>query len=245
MKAWGITDRGIVRTQNQDTYRIEELANGSLVGIVCDGMGGARAGNVASALAADVFIDELKRSVVQQTPPEKLDEILNGAISLANRTVYEQSCLGEEFAGMGTTLICALAWGNKALVANIGDSRAYHINRSGIEQISKDHSVVEDLIHRGDLTPEEARNHPSRNLITRALGTELEVECDLFSVDLEPGDTIVLCSDGLSNMVTDQELLNEVSRMESKEECCPRLLEISKTRGAPDNVTIVLIEKEA
>ena len=156
-------------------------------------------------------------------------------------TVYDQSRQIEEFDGMGTTLVGVLIQGKTATVVNVGDSRAYRIDRMGIRQITKDHSVVQLMVDRGELTAEMARTYPGKNLITRAIGTEPTVMTDVFHVELEKGDCLLLCSDGLSNMMDDQEILFEVAHGVNKQECCQRLLEIVKGRGAPDNVTSVLI----
>ena len=142
---------------------------------------------------------------------------------------------------MGTTVVAAAARPELAVVTNIGDSRAYLISREGIRQISKDHSLVENMVDHGELTPQQARKHPSRNLITRALGPEAAVQADTFPVQWKQGDFLLLCSDGLVNTVTDQEILFEVIHGGALEECLQRLLALSRQRGAPDNVTAILL----
>ena len=241
MQYWGLTDPGCVRKQNQDTYMMEQLDRNSAVFVVCDGMGGAKSGNIASSLAADVFVQEIKRSFTSNMDREKSDQMLRSAVKLANFTVYDQAKQFEEFDGMGTTLVAVLVRGKKATVINVGDSRAYGINSDGIHQLTQDHSLVQMMVDRGELTPEKAKNYPGKNLITRAIGTESTVLCDLFHLDLARGDYLLLCSDGLSNMMDDQEILFEVVHGAQKEDCCQRLLNIAKNRGAPDNVTSVLI----
>ena len=167
--------------------------------------------------------------------------MLRSAASLANIAVYEQSQLSEEYSGMGTTLVAALLYEKAALVLNIGDSRAYHIDAEGVSCVTTDHSVVELMVQRGELTPEQAKNHPSKNLITRAVGTGAQVFADVFYVTMKKGECLLLCTDGLSNLMADQEILFEVVHGARKDDCCKRLLEIAKDRGAPDNVTSVLI----
>lgn len=240
MQTWGLTDAGNVRPQNQDSYRIEAVGNGVLA-VVCDGMGGARSGNVASRLASEVFSEEVKRSYSPDMTLEEAERVLRTAAKLANITVYEQSQLSEAYNGMGTTLVAALACGPTVLVLNVGDSRAYHINADGVRCITTDHSVVELMVLRGELTPEQAKTHPHKNLITRAVGTSKRVLPDLFRVQVEEGDSLLLCSDGLSNLLADQEILFEVVHGARMDDCCQRLLEIAKHRGAPDNVTSVLV----
>ncbi len=241
MQYWGLTDPGCVRTQNQDSYQIEQLDRSSLLCVVCDGMGGAKSGNVASALAVDVFIQEIRRSWKAGLELWQTDQILRSAVKLANFTVFDQAQQFEEFNGMGTTLVAALLQGKQATVINVGDSRAYGINGEGIRRITRDHSLVQMMLERGELTPEQARTYPGKNLITRAIGTEPMVESDLYHVPMERGDSLLLCSDGLSNMMDDQEILFEVVHGVNKQFCCRRLLEIAKNRGAPDNVTSVLV----
>jgi len=239
---WGLTDAGCVRAQNQDTYFMEQLDRSSAVCVVCDGMGGAKSGNVASSLAAEAFIQEVKRSFSSLMDREKTDLLLRGAVKVANFTVYDQAQQFEEFSGMGTTMVAVLVRGKKVTVVNVGDSRAYMISQEGICQLSRDHSVVQMMVDRGELSPEAAKSYPGKNLITRAVGTESMVLCDIFHAEAAKGDYVLLCSDGLSNMMDDQEILFEVVHGADPAQCCQRLLAIAKDRGAPDNVTSVLIK---
>lgn len=242
MHCWGLTDPGCVRAQNQDSYQIEELDRNTRLCVVCDGMGGAKSGNIASTLAIDVFVQEVKRSWNSSMTRTTIDQMLKGAVKLANFTVYDQAAQFEDFTGMGTTLSAALISGKNVSVVNVGDSRVYCINENGISQITKDHSLVQMMVERGELTPELARTYPGKNFITRAIGTDTVVECDLFHTVLDRGDCLLLCSDGLSNMMDDQEILFEVVHGVNKQQCCQRLLDIAKSRGAPDNVTSILIQ---
>ncbi len=241
MQSWGLTDPGIVRKENQDAYRIEKLEGGGLLAVVCDGMGGAKSGNIASRLAVEVFVEEVRRCWTRNMSQDKIDMMLRGAVKLANFTVFDQSAQFPEFDGMGTTLVAALIKGKKATIVNVGDSRAYSIDGEGIQQITKDHSLVQLMVDRGELKPEAAKNRPGKNYITRAIGTEPVVMCDIFRRDVTRGDFILLCSDGLSNVMDDQEILFEIAHGVNKQLCCKRLLNIAKNRGAPDNVTSVLI----
>lgn len=242
MQYWGITDPGCTRTQNQDTYQIEVLDRNTLLGVVCDGMGGAKSGNVASTLAVDVFVQEVKRTWVSGMDPEQQEQMLRNAVKLTNFTVYDQAQQFEEFAGMGTTLVAVLIHGKHVTVVNIGDSRAYSVKADGVRQLTVDHSLVQMMVSRGELTPERARSYPGKNFITRAIGTEPAVECDILYRRLESGECLLLCTDGLSNLVDEQEILFEVVHGVNKKSSCERLLEIAKNRGAPDNVTCVLIQ---
>ena len=241
MQCWGLTDPGCVRTQNQDAYHIESLDRSSVLAVVCDGMGGAKSGNVASTLAIDVFVQEIKRSWNASMDWEAADQMLRSAAKLANFTVYDQAMQFEEFTGMGTTLVAALIRGGEVTVVNVGDSRAYVCDRDGIKQLTTDHSLVQMMVDRGELTPELARTYPGKNFITRAIGTEPVVECDLFHHKVDRGDYLLLCSDGLSNMMDAQEILFEVVHGFNKQLCCQRLTDIAKNRGGPDNITSILI----
>ena len=241
MQSWGLTDKGCVRKMNQDAYEIRQLDRNTLLCVVCDGMGGAKSGNIASSLAVDVFSQEIQRTWTPNMEWDKADQIMKGAVKLANFTVYDQARQFEEFDGMGTTLVAAFIRGRQVSFVNVGDSRAYIINQKGIIQVTRDHSVVQLMVDRGELTSEMAKNYPGKNLITRAVGTESMVSCDVFRRELSKGDYLLLCSDGLSNMMDDQEILFEVVHGVNKERCCTRLLDIAMCRGCPDNVTCVLV----
>ena len=241
MQSWGLTDPGCVRPQNQDAYQIEQLDRNTLLGVVCDGMGGAKSGNIASTLAVDVFVQEVKRTWSASMNADKIDQMLRGAVKLANFTVFDQAAQFEEFDGMGTTLTAVLIKGKTATVVNVGDSRVYAVDAGGIFQLTRDHSLVQMMVERGELTPELARTYPGKNFITRAIGTEPVVDCDLFHHKVDRGDYLLLCSDGLSNMMDAQEILFEVVHGFNKQLCCQRLTDIAKNRGGPDNITSILI----
>ena len=241
MQSWGLTDVGCVRAQNQDAFLIEKLDKHTLLCVVCDGMGGAKSGNIASTLAADVFVQQVKQTWNGEFNQGNVDHMLKNAVKLANFTVFDQAQQFEEFAGMGTTLVAVLVHGKWATFVNVGDSRAYMIDQVGIHQVTVDHSVVQLMVSRGEITPEQAKTYPGKSLITRAIGTETMVPCDIFHKKLSPGNFLLLCSDGLSNLMDDQEILFEVAHGQEKDRCCQRLLDIAKKRGAPDNVTSVLV----
>lgn len=241
MQCWGLSDPGCVRSQNQDAFQIVQLDRSTVLCVVCDGMGGAKSGNIASSLATEVFVEEVCRVWKQGLSQEQIDQMLRSAVKLANFTVYDQAAQFPEFDGMGTTLVAVFIRGRKATIVNVGDSRCYGIDQEGITQITKDHSLAQLMVDRGEMTPETSKNFPGKNLITRAIGTEPVIMCDIFHRDLRKGDFLLLCSDGLSNLLDDQEILFEVVHGVNKQQCCKRLLNIAKNRGAPDNVTSVLI----
>ncbi len=241
MQAWGLTDPGCVRVQNQDAYGVHVFEEDSLLCTVCDGMGGAKSGNVASSLALQVFMQEAIRLRKPGMSQEQTGQMFREAVHLANFTVYDQSQQFEDFEGMGTTLVAAYVDKQMAVIANVGDSRCYLLNREGVQCLTTDHSLVQLMVQRGELSREQAKNYPGKNLITRAIGTEPGVECDLFYQPVQKGDYLLLCTDGLSNLLDDQEILFEVVHGVNKQLCCQRLLGICQERGAPDNVTSVLI----
>lgn len=238
---WGVTDRGLVRRNNQDACAHAVREGDYAWCVVCDGMGGAAAGDLASTLAVSRFENHM---ICLDEPEEYQDEgdLLVQAVQAANRAVYLKAGTNRAYAGMGTTLVGALVRRDTLWTVNVGDSRAYYITEDRIQQITRDHSVVEELVQRGSITPEEARHHPQRNLITRALGTGRQVKVDLFQRTVEKGDTVLLCSDGLVNEVTEQEIHQEVLAGGTPEEICRRLLERALAAGAPDNVTVVLAQ---
>ena len=241
MEYWGLSETGKVRAQNQDCFRIEELDRNTVLAAVCDGMGGAKSGNIASRLAIDVFTEEVRCSYKPSMTPEQVEQLLENAVKLANFTVYDQARQFADFEGMGTTLVAALVSGKNATIVNVGDSRCYHITHSDIRRITVDHSLVQMMVDRGELTAEEARSYPGRNYITRAVGTEPTVQSDIFAIRLDRGEALLLSSDGLHNEADDQEILFEVVHGVNNDNCCRRLLDIADMRGSPDNVTCVLV----
>lgn len=245
MKVWGITDAGLVRKDNQDAYAAEEeTRSGHTICVVCDGMGGTTGGQLASRIAVTTFVQELKKVLTPDMTPEQLREASSYAAALANRAIRAEAERSEKLRDMGTTLVSAVSWSDGVVICNVGDSRAYHITREGISRVTKDHSLVESMVDRGDITAEEARRHPNRNLITRALGPDATAACDGYITPMNPGEFILLCTDGLVDTVTDQEMLFEVIHGDDRDTCLHRLLEISKSRGAADNVTAVLMQME-
>lgn len=220
---------------------MEQLDKNVLLCVVCDGVGGAKSGNIASTLASDVLVQELRATWRNGLDPVEVGERLRQAVKLANLTVCDQANEVADFEGMATTMVAAVLQPDRATVLNVGDSRAYYIGSQGIRQVTTDHSLVQMMLSRGELTPEEAENYPRKNVITRAIGAETTVLCDIFQVEMKKEDCLLLCSDGLSNLVDEQELLFEIVHGE-RESCCQRLLQIAQNRGAPDNVTCVLAQ---
>ena len=241
METWTISDVGIVRrgSVNEDICKVKKYDEHSLLAAVCDGMGGANAGEIASEMAINTFMSHFEEFF--DLRESKLEQAVKNAVHDANSAVYDASQKSEGLLGMGTTLVAALCSENRAMIANVGDSRAYHITEDGIFKITEDHSLVSELVKSGQLSSMEARRHPSRNLITRALGVEPEVECDIYCCDVKKGEFILLCSDGLHDQVSEPEIYYEVYETGKPQSACENLVKTANQRGGSDNVTIVLI----
>jgi protein phosphatase len=228
------TDPGRKRRRNEDAFVIDPP-----LFVVADGMGGAQAGEVASRLAAAAFrefheADEL-------APEERLEAI----VQEANRRIFERAREDTGLSGMGTTVTAALLGEEKVAVGHVGDSRAYRIRGEALELLTEDHSLVADLMRSGRLTPEEAEAHPQRSVITRALGTDPDVDVDTFSVGVETDDLFLLCSDGLTSMVPGEEILKHVRESDTLEKAAKALIKAANKRGGEDNITVVLFQVEA
>lgn len=246
MTAYGISDRGCRRPTNQDAYALS-VKDEEKVAIlaVCDGMGGANAGNVASRFALDTFMERVQEKVSPDMSREAMERALRDASDAANETVFRLSTRQPEFAGMGTTLVAGIVVQDKTMLINIGDSRAYEIDAKNIIQLTEDHSYVNEMIRQGKLHAEAARSHPNRNLITRAVGVDPTVEGDIYEVDLREGETMLLCSDGLSSMVEDEQIAEIVRRAADLETAANALVEAAKLRGGADNITVILFSRDS
>ena len=242
MNALGKTDVGLRRHENQDTFAVETIGK-SVAAVVCDGMGGAEGGQIASTLAVETFLKELRALLREDMSVEQLRELASFCVAQANTAVYERA-LEDDCRGMGTTLVSAVAGEKGTVVCNVGDSRAYLIRDGEITRITHDHSVVQTLVESGNITAEEARTHPNRNLITRALGTEEMTQCDAFEVAFQRGDKLLLCTDGLVVTATDEDICRAVCTGKSSEQDLDELIALAKAQGAPDNVTVVLVDHD-
>lgn len=243
MKSFGLTDKGTVRRDNQDSFILEKCRNNLIVAL-CDGMGGAKAGGLASQLSNKAFVAYLYARLTARVSRGDYRSMLEAACAEANGVAYEYSHFSDEFDGMGTTIVGGVIKSNgTGYIINVGDSRAYQICRRGesIRQITRDHSLVEELLEFGVITPEQALNHPQRNVITRALGSDPTVQPDYFEIELEPGDVLLLCSDGLSNVISDEELCRFAAERGEPEQLCRALMHTALERGARDNVTVVAV----
>ena len=243
MNCFGLTDPGKTRTENQDSFLIENCEKASCVILaLCDGMGGANAGGLASQLSCKAFVNYVYNHLTNYSNrPSDYPRIMREACEEANGVAFAYSQFGDNLTGMGTTMVAAIMRRNgSGYVLNVGDSRAYFLHRRVLRQISKDHSLVEELLDAGIITPDQAVHHPQKNVITRALGSDNLVEADIFPVSLTPGDSLLLCSDGLSNIVPEEEITAVLVDSADAESACRDLLDLALSRGAPDNVSMIV-----
>lgn len=242
MKIVAKTDRGHVRETNQDAYAVGEFSDEVVWAVVCDGMGGAAGGNIASALAVKVISDKINASYREKMRDMSIKNMLDSALTAANIEVYDMADAKLELHGMGTTVVCAIVRDNQAFIAHAGDSRAYVLSDGNINQITTDHSMVQDLLSRGKITDEQAAKHPNKNIITRAVGVDKSIEIDFDQIDLDDNSTLLLCSDGLSNYVTNEEIVDLMS--DGKHYAfADRLVQKANENGGGDNITVVVISK--
>ena len=256
---YGRSDIGKVRSANQDSYIVGRLCENAALCVVCDGMGGAKSGNVASECAAVVFAEKVRKYAAQRISQKNMMEldsddacvILDDAAHDANSAVYKKSQTSSAFKGMGTTLVAALICDDVAYVINVGDSRLYLISDNTITQITHDHSYVQHLIDSGSLTVEDARTHPYRNRITRAVGVGSDLEADIYSVDLSSLDCcyLLLCSDGLSGQILPEDIYGIISDDQEYEDTdeelaakTSKLIDAANAQGGPDNITALLVK---
>ena len=248
MKFFAKSDIGITRQENQDSYGITEAEGEYLLAVVCDGMGGVVGGKTAAKLAVKTYLERFsffyseRRDATDSLTSFDIRRIFSNSVYSANKAVCEKSESEEALRGMGTTLTSAMIYKNSLYTANVGDSRIYLIRGEEITQITKDNSYVQELLDKGLIDEQEARCHPRRNLITKALGVASEVEPDFSSLTLEEGDVILLCSDGLTNALSDEEIASVINEKDSLEEKGKRIIDKANQKDGEDNVTVVLIK---
>jgi len=240
MKISARSDVGRVRENNQDAYAIGELPGGAVWAVVCDGMGGHAGGNIASSIAVKAVSDMICSSFRPDMTMTAVKNLFASAISAANIKIYDKAKKDSQLQGMGTTAVVAVVFGSGAYIAHVGDSRVYSVNSDGITQITVDHSVVQEMIDSGTITKEEAQQSPYKHLITRALGLNDDVSFDFTAIDFPKGSKLILCSDGLTNMVDDKTILSLVSDGMTHD-YAHRLVEAANAAGGADNSTVVVI----
>ena len=249
MSFYGITDIGLVRPENQDSCNALKICDDLHLYIVCDGMGGENGGKTASTIACRTFCESFTRIIGKYLTKNRLpakykrniSEYLTAALDEANNAVYNAALSDNNLHGMGTTLVAALIADSTAYIINVGDSRAYLVYDNKIIQITKDHSYVQFLVDSGKIEPEEAKNHPQKNIITRSVGVESEVHADIFKVALQNGQFILLCTDGLSNTVSDSEICGCLMKNIPIKEKASALIDLAKLNGSSDNITTLIV----
>lgn len=242
MKLAAKTDIGYGRMENQDNYRAARLPDDTVWGLICDGMGGANSGKLASQLAAQALEEYFDQSLDDVVPGQET-QFLQQAVQQANRRIYEEASRFPEHAGMGTTVAGALVRGGHAWLFHAGDSRVYLFRAGELRQLTRDHSMVQELVENGAITAQQAATHPKKNIITRALGVNPSVEVETGECAVRPGDVLLMCSDGLSNPVSDRtmaRILAEVPFYQAADALVAKALE----RGGQDNITVLLIGVE-
>ncbi len=240
MQLAGLTNRGRERARNEDNYVLKTNDHATLM-VVADGMGGHRAGNVASSLVvvtAERYWVEYKHNAALS--PEESRKFISKLITEANEVIYEEASNSVEKRGMGTTLTAGLLCGHRLIIGHVGDSRAYHINNGTINLLTRDHSLLEQLLASGQVKPEEAQDHPQRHVLTRALGMDPQPEIDLLEIELEAGAALLFCTDGLTNMVSDEEILRAYLQQADPRVLAEKLVEMANSRGGLDNITVVI-----
>lgn len=241
MQVYSKTDIGLMRSSNQDYCLTGELSDGTVWAVVCDGMGGANGGSTASRVAAETIAAQLKELYGIQKYHDDMEKLLYEAVAIANQRVYDMSRDIFSLRGMGTTVVCAAAREETVHIVHAGDSRAYLYDGGHLRQLTRDHSMVQELVDMGEITPEQAQNHPNKNIITRALGTRVNLKTDYNCAEFKKNDILLICTDGLSNYLTEESLL-EFLRTSPCNELTGRLIEKAKEMGGSDNITVAVIE---
>ncbi len=231
---------GIVRSNNQDFCLAGEFADGMTWAIVCDGMGGATGGNIASETAAKTIRDKITYGYHEGMNDNSLKHLMISAVDAANATVYYRSQNDEQLRGMGTTVVLSIIRGDTLCVAHVGDSRLYVVTKNSISQMTTDHSVVQMMIDNGEISAEEAKDHPQKNVITRAIGVEESIRIDFSQEEYNDGDIVLLCTDGLTNYVEDSQIL-EICNTYDGYTLADELVNAANKNGGGDNVTVVTV----
>ncbi|MGN1137913.1 MAG: Stp1/IreP family PP2C-type Ser/Thr phosphatase [Ruminococcus sp.] len=240
MEVFSKSDIGLVRSQNQDDCRFGVISPSCVWAVVCDGMGGANGGNIASATAVEYISREIERMYSEDLTKAELSTLMTEIVSQANIEVYNMAQNDVELTGMGTTCEFILVKDTIVHVVHVGDSRTYAIRGGKIKQLTEDHSVVQEMVRRGEITPEQAQNHPNKNFITRALGIKPQVHLDYIEANFIYGDVLLICTDGLSNCVTTGDMVKICH--ENRGEGLPhKLVEKAKEGGGSDNITVTVV----
>lgn len=243
MKIIGETHQGIVRNSNQDSFAFGDFSEGSCWAVVCDGMGGVNGGNIASSTAVKTIAESFCQSYRKEMNGNSIKNLMQTAVYHANYLVFTRAEAEEELTGMGTTVVAAIIADGKACIMHIGDSRAYLITKGEIRQITRDHSIVQMMVDNGQITPDQAKEHPRKHIITRAIGVEENVEPDYDEVEFGEEDILLLCSDGLTNYAEDDDIYR-LATQGGFEGIADRLIQLANQNGGGDNITVLAIARK-
>ncbi|MFJ7976348.1 Stp1/IreP family PP2C-type Ser/Thr phosphatase [Peribacillus sp. NPDC096379] len=236
-----LTNQGKVRQHNEDNGGIFLNPHGVRLAIVADGMGGHRAGDVASQMTVEFLQKRWEEESGPMFSPNEAESWLQREIKEINRLLFIYSEENSECQGMGTTIVAAICTNKFSTIANIGDSRCYLYNESGFKQVTEDHSLVNELVRSGQISKEDAENHPRKNVLLRALGTEINVEMDIFTIICEEADVLLLCSDGLSNKISEQEMITIITNQDELDKKANSFITMANEYGGEDNITLALL----
>lgn len=240
MIIYGASDIGRVRSSNQDSFITGKMSDSVSFVVVCDGMGGANGGNIASEIATNVISEHIKSAYRDNMGSNSIRYLLMSAVIAANAEIYDRAQEDETLLGMGTTVVAVIVVDNSAHIVHVGDSRAYIVSPNNIEQITHDHSVVQSMLDNGEITEQEARKHPNRNVITRALGVRDKVDVDYDEISLSEYDILLICTDGLTNFVEDKKIAKIIKKNKISE--YPNvLIDTANNNGGGDNITVVTL----
>lgn len=237
MKIFGKTDIGLVRSSNQDAFRIGKFDSGTVWAVLCDGMGGASGGDIASKMAVDLIAERILGNYNDNMKTSSVANLLESAINFASIKIFDIAREDETLSGMGTTVVAAVIRDGEAMISHAGDSRAYIIGED-IRQVTTDHSIVQEMLDRGEITEEEAKHHPIKNYITRALGVKDRISVDFTTEDFGEDDILLMCSDGFSNMI-ESDSLKELIKC-ADDDTCKKLVDTANSNGGKDNITVVI-----
>lgn len=235
----GKTDKGLVRESNQDDFAVGSLAGGAAFAVVCDGMGGANGGEIASSTAVEIIKKEIPGGFCEDFTVDDIKSLITSSVNKANEAIYKTACENSDLYGMGTTLVAAVVKDGVVTVANAGDSRAYLVSDK-LYQLTHDHSVVQEMVENGKITSDEAMTHPQKNIITRALGVDKSINIDFAEKQLADGEELLICTDGLTNLLSDAEIFKIIKETQVGE-VAETLVTAANNNGGNDNITVVVV----
>lgn len=241
MQIIGNTDVGRTRIANEDAFKFGSFDDGTSWAIVCDGMGGVHGGKIASSTTIDMVVQKIRKCYNPSMGISSIENLLLSSITTANCIVYDRGAGDKELEGMGTTIVAVIVKNNEACIAHVGDSRAYLLSGNSIKLITKDHSLVQEMLDMGEITQTEFEHHPRKNIITRAIGVDEKIDIEFNTIEFKSGDALILCSDGLSGLIDKEDML-KIYKETDFEKLADRYIEIANDNGGVDNITVVIMK---